>query len=115
MKLRNVIFYVKGIEAAKDFYKSLGFEIKQDFGKFVSYDVEIEKQYFSIMESDDVKKVPGKQVCTFWADDIDRLYKSIRNSTIKVDTELYEAPFGKTFAIRDIDGNKIEFVQLEAE
>jgi hypothetical protein len=26
-------------------------------------------------------------------------------------TQLYKAPFGKTFAIRDIDGNKIEFVE----
>lgn len=111
MKLRNVIFYVRDIDKSKDFYKRLGFEITQDFGKFVSYNTGVENLYFSIMEPDGPKKVPGNQVCTFWIEDIKDFYKKIKKVSVEIDTKLYEAPFGETFAIRDIDGNKIEFVQ----
>ncbi len=110
MKLRNVIFYVQDINKSKDFYKGLDFQIAQDFGKFVSYETETEGLYFSIMESDDPKKVPGKQVCTFWADDTKALYKRLGGLEVEIDTKLYKAPFGETFSIRDVDGNKIEFV-----
>ncbi|MBU1110740.1 VOC family protein [Patescibacteria group bacterium] len=111
MKLRNVIFYVRDIEAARDFYRQLGFKEVQNFGKFISYDVGREDMWFSIMESDDPCMVPGKQVCVFWAKNIQYLYKKVLELDIAVDTKLYKADFGETFAIRDPDGNKIEFVQ----
>lgn len=112
MRLRNVIFYVKDIKKSKDFYKKLGFKIVRDFGKFISYDTGVEDLYFSIMESDSQEKSPGKQVCAFWADDIEAFYQKIDDLKIKIATELHEATFGKTFAIRDPDGNKIEFVEF---
>ena len=111
MKLRNVIFYVQDINKSKDFYKKLDFQIAQDFGKFVSYETKAGGLYFSIMESDNPKKVPGKQVCTFWTNDTKALYEKLKGLEIEIDTKLYKAPFGETFAIRDIDGSKIEFVQ----
>jgi len=111
MKLRNVIFYVKDIGQSKDFYKKLDFNIVQDFGKFISYDAGYENLYFSIMESDDPVKIPGKQVCVFGTEAITKLSEKFKEIGIPFDTELYDASFGKTFSVRDIDGNKIEFVQ----
>ncbi len=111
MKLRNAIFYVKDINQAKAFYEKLGFKVSDDFGKFVSYETEQNDPRFSIMESDSPDKVPGKQVCVFWADDIETFCEKMKSLGVAVATELYDSPFGKSFAIRDIDGNKIEFVQ----
>lgn len=106
MKLRNVIFYVKDINKSKDFYKSLSFKISQDFGKFVSFATEIENLYFSIMEVDSPDKIPGNQVCVFWAEDIKVLCQKLRDLGVFIETELYEAPFGLMFAIRDLMGIK---------
>lgn len=111
MELRSVIFYVKNIGQSKVFYEKLGFNVLQDFGKFISYDAGYKNLYFSIMEADDSFKEPGKQVCVFWTKDINALFGKVKNSNITIDTQLYKAPYGETFSIRDIDGNKIEFVQ----
>ena len=111
MKLRNIIFYVKDINSSVEFYKQLGFRIAQDFGKFVSFSTENERIFFSIMESDDSEKVPGKQVCAFWCKNINNLYDKFKKLNLKIATELYKTSFGETFAIRDLDGNKIEFVE----
>jgi predicted enzyme related to lactoylglutathione lyase len=111
MKLRNVIFYVRDIEIAKEFYQNLGMEIGQDFGDFVSFSLDQGDVWFSIMESDTEEKEPGKQICTLSVENIDEYYKKIVEQEIKVVTELFEAPYGKTFEIKDIDGNQIEFME----
>ena len=111
MQLRNVIFYVNDIKSAKSFYENIGFEMLEDFGQFISYRTDAEGIYFSIMQPDDETKVPGKQVCTFWTDDIKILFQQMLESDVEIATELSEEPFGETFAIRDPDGNKIEFVE----
>ena len=112
MRLRNVIFYVSNISASVEFYHKLGFELAEDFGNFVSFATDDKHIHFSLMEDKkDPTKVPGKQVCVFYSDDVENLYEKAKELGINMATELYKAPFGKTFAIRDIDGNKIEFVQ----
>lgn len=111
MRLRNVIFYVKDINKSKRYYSKLGFKISQAFGNFISYDAGIEGLYFSLMESNVVKNEPGKQVCVFWINDIEEFYKKVNKLSLFIDTKLYKATFGQTFAIRDLDGNKIEFVE----
>ena len=112
MKLRNIIFYVSNIATVVEFYKKLGFDIAEDFGNFVSFATDDKHINFSLMEDKtDPTKVPGKQVCVFYSEDIETLYEKVKELNIAIATELYKAPFGKTFAIRDPDGNKIEFVQ----
>lgn len=110
MKLRNSIFYVKDIKKSKRFYKKIGFEIAQDFGKFVSYKTSDPEVYFSIMESDGEDKVPGKQSCSVWTSTIEDDFKFFKGKGVEFAEELQEFSFGKGFHIRDIDGNKIEFV-----
>lgn len=112
MKLRNVIFYVNDISASVVFYTKLGFELVENFGNFVSFSTDDKNTHFSLMEDKtDLSKVPGKQVCVFYSEDIDNLYKKYIELKVGIATELYDAPFGKTFSIRDMDGNKVEFVQ----
>ena len=112
MKLRNVIFYVSSMGIAVEFYKKLGFELAEDFGNFISFTTDDSHIHFSLMEDKtDTTKIPGKQVCVFYSDGIEGLYKKVKYLKINIATELYEAPFGKTFAIRNPDDNKIEFVQ----
>jgi catechol 2,3-dioxygenase-like lactoylglutathione lyase family enzyme len=111
MKLRDVVFYVGNIEKAKDFYQKLGFEVERDFGKFVSFKTEDANTWFSINLADESTKVPGKQTCIFWSENIEEDYKRLKVLGMNIAKELYEAPFGKTFSFRDIDGNKIEIVE----
>lgn len=111
MKLRNVIFYVSNIKKSVDFYKSLNFEVAQDFGHFISFKTDNEGLYFSIMQPDTLGKEPGKQVCCFYTTNIEKLYEEMKNKKVEIATELFTASFGKTFSIRDLDRNKIEFVE----
>ena len=111
MKLRNVIFYVKDIEKAKAFYKKIGFKLNQDFGKFVSFETGVNNLYFSLNSSLDKERIPGKQVCVFWIEDINEFYKKMKRLKVAIHEKLCEASFGKTFSIQDVDGNKVEFVE----
>ena len=111
MRILNVIFYVRNIQKSKEFYHKLGFNLVQDFGNFVSYDVGQKDQYFSIMQSDDEMKVPGKQVCVFWTDNIHELFEKVNQINIKGEDQITKASYGETLTIWDFDGNKIEFVQ----
>lgn len=113
MKLRNVIFYVQDIEKSKEFYQKIGFKLNQDFGKFVSFETGVNNLYFSLNSSLGKDRIPGKQVCAFWVDDIDVFYKKMKKLRVTINEEVYEASFGRTFSIQDIDGNKIEFVEKE--
>lgn len=48
----------------------------------------------------------------FWVNDIRKLYNTlVSDSEIKIETQLYDAPWGSTFIVLDPDGNKVEFVQ----
>ena len=110
MKISNVIFYVRDIVKSKEFYKLLGFNT-DNTSKFINYNTNTPGTYFSLMEANDPIKEPGKQVCVFYSSDIDNLYNKLKVANVTFSKELYIAPFGKTFSIRDLDGNKIEFVE----
>jgi len=112
MKLRNVIFYVKNLKKSHKFYENLGFQLSKNYGKFISYKTDTDNTFFSIMETDDIKKEPGKQVCTFWTSNIGGLFQKCKLLGIAIDTDLTKTDFGLMFAIKDIDGNKIEFVEI---
>lgn len=111
MKLRNVIFYVKDIEKAKAFYKKIGFEIDQGSDSFVSYKTDTENIWFSINSRLSPSRVPGRQTCCFWVNNVDEHYKKMKTLKVKIHTEPFDAPFGRVFIINDIDGNKIEFIE----
>jgi len=111
MKIRDVVFYTHDINKAKKFYQQLGFEIANDFGKFVSFKTEDENVWFSLNVADDDTKDPGKQTCIFWSEDITGDYERLNDLGVKFVKKLYKAPFGQTFSFRDPDGNKIEMVE----
>jgi len=112
MKLRNAIFYVKDIEKSKDFYKSIGFEVEKDFGKFISFKGNSLGGSLAIAIADGPEKLPGKQVASFIVEGIDDLYAEIsKRDSIEIVQKLTTVNYGKVFFFRDIDGNKIEYVQ----
>jgi catechol 2,3-dioxygenase-like lactoylglutathione lyase family enzyme len=115
MKIRNVIFYVKDIDLSKKFYEKLGFKLVEDFGKFISFETSDNQTFFSLMQPDvdDSIKVPGKQVCAISVVDIDEEWKKVKKLGLVIAKELIEESFGRTFAIRDLDGNKIEYIEME--
>lgn len=115
MKIRDVVFYVNDINQSKDFYIRLGFEIEKEFGKFVSFKTADENIWFSINLADDPSKYPGKQTCVFWSEDIKNDFERIKKFGAKFVKELYQTPYGFTFSFRDIDGNKIEFVEKQTD
>lgn len=110
MNLRSIIFYVSDIDKSKEFYQKLGFEVDQEFGNYVSYKSSSPKISFAINLADDDTKVPGKQVCSVYSHDMKNDLKLLEEASIEV-FDYKETSFGKTFHIRDLDGNKINYVQ----
>ncbi len=112
MKLRNAILYTNDIHVSKNFYLELGFEIQEDFGKFISFKTDDDGVTFAINLADEPTKVPGKQTIIFTVSNIREHFKLIQEMRITIHKELYKAPFGWTFSFRDPDGNKIEYVEM---
>jgi len=112
MKLQNAIFYVKNIEKSKDFYQSIGFEVAKDFGKFVSFKDQGRQARLAINLADKPEKVPGNQAASFIVQDIEEHYSKINKiHSNKIIREIKVTDYGKVFFIKDVDGNKIEFVE----
>ena len=111
MKLRNVIFYVSDIDRAKQFYEKLGFNIADDQHTFVSLKTDDENIFLSLNSNITEFNVPGKQVCAFYASDIEHLYAEMQKVAIPMFTSLQTFEWGRCFIVQDPDGNKLEFVE----
>lgn len=114
MKLRSVIFYVSDINNSKEFYAKIGFEVDKDFGNYVAFKTAVPAISFALNLADDETKIPGRQVCSIYIDEIEQEKERLENIGIEVQ-DFKTNPFGKSFHIRDVDGNKIVYVEDKRE
>ncbi|MBN1618162.1 VOC family protein [Candidatus Dojkabacteria bacterium] len=114
MKLRSVVFYVSNIEISKRFYLKLGFEINRDDGKYIELITDNKCKsgpFLDLSESNSQQKQPGKQICCIDTKEIDKLFRKYSTISVRISSKLIEKTWGKTFSIKDPDGNTIEFIQ----
>jgi catechol 2,3-dioxygenase-like lactoylglutathione lyase family enzyme len=111
MKLSNVIFYVADINRAVEFYQKIGFKIVQNHDKYIDLETTDPEVHLSLRESNGDRQSPGKQACIFLTENVSGLYEKYKLLSIPLQNDLKTTNNGRTFAITDPDGNRLEFIQ----
>ena len=111
MKLRNVNFFVNNLNLAADFYQKLGFKIVATLDKTINLETEEENVFLSLREVSNEREIPGKQSCSFYVNNVDGTYERFKLLGAPLEKDLKDTEIGRMFAIRDKDGNSIEFIQ----
>jgi predicted enzyme related to lactoylglutathione lyase len=57
------------------------------------------------------REVGGNQTVIFEVEDINNLYKKVQDNNLNIYKELIKQEWGTSFAVLDVDGNKVEFSQ----
>lgn len=103
-----VIEYVKDIEAAKRFYTEvLGLEVQRAHPVFVQFD------HFAIA-ADQPMESSGAPELYWLVDDADSAYAEL-SAKAEVVSPLTQKPFGKVFAVKDVDGRPRYVIELAKE
>ncbi len=99
------IQYVQDVETAKRFYVDvLGLTVQRDHPMFVQFD------HFAIAGDEALGGTREPEL--YWlVDDAEAAYRELA-SRARVTMELRELPFGKVFAVADVDGHPCFLVQL---
>ncbi|MBW2737285.1 MAG: VOC family protein [Deltaproteobacteria bacterium] len=109
-RLEAPILYVSDVRKAVEFYvKFFGFAVLDDDGDFVMMSLGDSKVALNKADAED--KVAGHQTIILASDSIDEDYEAISSVDVHVDLTLCDPGYGRTFIIRDRDGNKIEVIE----
>lgn len=110
ISLDSPIFYISNMDKSIDFYtKYLNFSILErsdSFSVLIAGDAKI-----SLNLADGRDKVAGNQVVIFVLDDIEKDFDRISKLDVAMECPLKDAGYGKTFIVKDLDGNKLEFIE----
>lgn len=109
-KLEAPILYVSDVRKAVLFYVNhLGFTVSDDAGDFVMLSLGDSK--IALNKADAEGKVAGHQTIILVSDSIVEDYEAISSAEVRVELPLCDPGYGRTFIIRDRDGNKIEIIE----
>lgn len=103
--------YVSNLQKSKNFYQSLGFEIKFIDKDWIEFD--FGETSFAILERpiNKGKVVPQKTRIMFETDNIKSLYQELNSKKIKLIGNIRNETYGKLLTFEDPDGNWLEFFQ----
>jgi catechol 2,3-dioxygenase-like lactoylglutathione lyase family enzyme len=110
----SITFYVSNLEKSAKFYEeTLGLEKKYEYSSYVGFEcggVEIGL----IPKLKEGQKVgPASPSVEFLVDDVEKVYKELKNKGVKFIKELHEQPWGgKQATFTDLDGNILEIAQI---
>jgi len=110
----GVTFYVSDLERAKKFYEeTLGLEKKYEYTSYVGYECGgVEVGLIPKLERGQ-KVSPLSPPVEFLVDDMERVYKELKQKGVKFIKELHEEPWGgRQATFTDPDGNLLEIVQI---
>jgi catechol 2,3-dioxygenase-like lactoylglutathione lyase family enzyme len=111
----SITFHVSNLEKAAKFYEeTLGLEKKYEYSSYVGFEcggVEIGLAP-KIIEGQKVSPVsPSVQ---FLVDDVEKVYRELKNKGVNFIKELHEEPWGgKQATFTDLDGNVLEITQIK--
>ena len=109
-----ITFYVSDLEKAAEFYEeTLGLEKKYGYSSYVGFEC-------GGVEIGLIPKLAGRQKVNplspsveFLVDDVEKVYKELKNKGVKIIKELHEEPWGgKQATFTDPDGNILEIAQI---
>lgn len=107
--LEYPILYATDMEASRTFYAmGLGFQLESETEDFV--ELRLGTSRLALNRAGPPDKIAGHQTLLFASNDIEedqRRLRAIANST----SDILTTNYGRTFIVRDPDGNKIEVVQ----
>lgn len=110
MKITYAIFYTNSIEKIEDFYtKVIGLQKAFGNNRFVAF--KVGEVLLGIKMQEHEREIPGHQTAIIEVDNIDAQYQELKSKGVTIYKELTAEEWGKNFAVLDIDGNKVEFVQ----
>jgi len=110
-----ITFYVSDLEKAAKFYEeTLGLEKKYEYSSYAGFEcggVEI-----GLIPKPKEKVSPVSPSVEFIVDDVDKVYKNLKNKGVRFVKELHDEPLGgRQTTFTDPDGNVLEVVQINWE
>ena len=113
MELQVATISVSDLEKSKLFYETiLGFKINSIYepSKWISFQLDT-NSFFAIQEQVDFKRIKSANELDFLCDDVAEHWNRIKNK-VEIVEELQTTDWGSyKFVIKDIDGQKLGFVQ----
>lgn len=112
MRLDTAIFYTKDFNKVVSFYTDIiGLELEAKNGEYYASFTFDNGSKLGIKVADKNREEPGKQTIILSVDDVESLYKELKDQEVEFYDELEKHDWGYHFSILDPDGNKVEFVQ----
>ena len=108
MKLSYSIFYTSDIPRIRKYYQdSFGWIPELEFDHFLDYN--FGNARLGIKLGNKEREVSGSQTTIFEVENIEKLYEKVQYLKLDIYKELAKQEWGTSFAVLDIDGNKLEF------
>ncbi len=113
----RITFCVSNLEKAAEFYEeTLGLEKKYEYSSYVGFECGGVEIGLILKVTEGQKVSPASPSVEFLVDDVEKVYKELKNKGVKLFKELHEEPWGgKQATFTDPDGNIIEIAQINWE
>ena len=114
MKIKKIYacwVYVSDLQRSIEFYRNIGFGIKLTDGDWVEF--EVGETSFAILKRPESKGevLPQKTRIMFETDDIELLFDTLKQRSVKLIGAIREEPYGKLLTFEDPDGHWLEFYE----
>jgi len=112
-----VTFYVSDLKEAAKFYEEiLGLEKKYEYASYVGFECGGVEIGLIPKLTEEQKVSPLSPSVEFLVDDVEKVYKELKNKEVRFIKELHDEPWGgRQATFTDPDGNTLEIVQMNWE
>lgn len=109
MKVHSVIFYTNDISNVKAFYlEIIGLSLDYERSNYISFNFPDGIKLGIKLHTED-REIPGAQTVFLETENIDEVYKRLKEMKVTFSKELKEEKWALEFAVLDPDGNKLTF------
>jgi catechol 2,3-dioxygenase-like lactoylglutathione lyase family enzyme len=110
----SITFHVSNLEKAAKFYEeTLGLEKKYEYSSYVGFECGGVEIGLAPKITEGQKVSPLSPSVEFLVDDVEKVYRELKNKGVKIIKELHEDPWGgKQATFTDPDGNILEITQI---
>jgi len=112
-----VTFYVSDLKEAAKFYEEiLGLEKKYEYASYVGFECGGVEIGLIPKLTEEQKVSPLSPSVEFLVDDVEKVYKELKNKEVRFIKELHDEPWGgRQATFTDPDGNTLEIAQMNWE
>lgn len=110
----SITFHVSNLEKKAKFYEeTLGLEKKYEYSSYVGFECGGVEIGLAPKLTEGQKVSPVSPSVEFLVDDVEKVYRELKNKGVKFVKELHEEPWGgKQATFTDPDGNILEITQI---